>query len=95
MKDANETVKCCGKVYSIEAWRLAYQYITDHKAPDIRFERKMKGLGVSRSDAYELYRAQLHEPWEISFSKPASARSGLQILVDVDERMPTQKVRKR
>jgi len=91
MQELIETVKCSGTVYSIEAWRLTYGYIVDHKVPDASFEKKMKSLGVLRSDAYKLYRAQLYEPREISFSKSKSAKSGLQISVNVKEKMLVQK----
>ncbi|MBT0160851.1 hypothetical protein G4O51_12800 [Candidatus Bathyarchaeota archaeon A05DMB-2] len=95
MQDVKETVKCCGTVYSIEAWRLVYGYIADHKAPDARFERQMKGLGVSRSEAYTLYFTQLYKPWEVSFSKLKNAKSGLQISVNINEKMLVPKARKR
>jgi hypothetical protein len=51
-------VRVHGKTYSKEVWRLAYSYAGKGKAPDANFEKRMKKLGVSRSDAYELYRAR-------------------------------------
>jgi hypothetical protein len=95
MKTARETVKCNGKVYSMKAWRVAYEYISDNKAPDLKFERRMKTLGISRSNAYTLYSTQLYKPWEISFSKRKNAKSGLHISVGLMEKVPVQRARKR
>jgi hypothetical protein len=95
MQTVRETVKCCGTVYSIEAWRLAYEYVVNHKLPDKRFEREMKKLGVSRSNAYALYRTQLYKPQEIKFSKAKKAKSRLRISVKVAEKIPVPKARKR
>jgi len=94
MQDVREIVKCCGTGYSIEAWRLVYGYITDDKVPDAGFENQMRELGVSRLDAYTLYRTQLYKPWNISFSKPKNLKGMLQISVNVDERMPILEARK-
>ena len=95
MQNEKEIVKCCGTVYSIEAWRLAYRYIVGNKAPDLRFEKQMKRLGVSRSNAYTLYRTQLYKPSQISFSKAKNAKSGIRISVNVIDKMLIPKTRKR
>lgn len=95
MKSVKETVKCCGTVYSIEAWRLVYEYIVNHKTPDARFEREMNRLEVSRSDAYALYRTQLYRPWEIRFPKAKKMKGRLHISVKIAEKMPVPKARKR
>jgi hypothetical protein len=67
MSDVKDAVKCCGTFYSIEAWKTAYDYIVKNKAPDSRFENRMKRLDVSRSDAYMLYRAIRNTPREVKF----------------------------
>jgi hypothetical protein len=95
MQSVRETVKCCGTVYSIDAWRLVYGYIVNHKVPDSTFETKMKKLRVSRSNAYKLYSKQLYEPWEIKFPEPKKAKRRLHISVKVPEKIPVPRARKR
>lgn len=94
MQDVRVTVKCCGTVYSAEAWRLVYDYIAGHKVPDAGFERQMKGFGVSRSDAFALYRAQLYEPRDICFSRPNNMKRALHISLGIKEKMPVLGARK-
>lgn len=61
--------------YSKKAWRIAYSYASKGKPPDSKFEKRMKKCGVSRSDAYELYRAIRYEPWKIEFVEKIVAKS--------------------
>jgi hypothetical protein len=95
MQSIKETVKCRGTIYSIKAWQITYKYVVNNKWPDAQFEKQMKKLGASRSDAYTLYRTQLYEPWEISFAKPRKAQSEPHITVNVDEKMLVSKCGKR
>jgi hypothetical protein len=96
MKNAKESVNCCGVAYSIEAWRVAYGYIVNHRVPDADFERQMKKLGVSRSDAYALYRTQLFRPREISFAKAKSAQGEPRVMVGAEEKLlVSSRLRKR
>lgn len=60
-------VRYAGITYPIEAWRLVYDYVTARRAPDAAFNRRMRRLGVSLTDAYSLYRAQIYTPWLIEF----------------------------
>jgi len=69
MSEPLDAVRYRGKTYPIEAWRLIYTYITRRKAPDIEFHRRMEHLGLTRTEALELYRAQMWRPWEIEFVK--------------------------
>jgi hypothetical protein len=91
MQGNKETVKCHGTIYSMEAWRLVYGYIVNNKTPDAQFEKRMRGLGVSRSDAYVLYRTQIYSPWEISFEKPRKEKNEPSITVKFDEKMVVSK----
>lgn len=95
MQSVKETVKCCHTAYPIDAWRLVYGYIVNHKVPDSTFERKMQKLRVSRSDAYRLYSKQLYEPWEIKFPKPKKAKRKLHISIKVADKIPVPRARKR
>jgi len=81
MPKSKDAVSYHGIAYPIEAWQVIYDYITGHQAPDTDFERRMKRLKVSRSDAYALYRAQLHTPWEVKFVKT--------VLTEKKERLET------
>jgi hypothetical protein len=95
MQSTRENVKCRGKVYSNEAWRLIYGYIMNHKSPNVRFETEMKRLGISLSDAYALYYTQLYKPWMISFLKTKKTKGRLHISVKVAQKIPVPKARKR
>jgi len=76
MPKRKDAVRCCDIKYPIEAWQIIYNYITRHRAPDCEFDRQMKRLGVSRSDAYTLYRAQLYTPRKVSFIKVPPEEGG-------------------
>lgn len=71
------------------AWRLAYSYAGKGKAPDSNFEKRMKKLGVSRSDAYELYRAILYSPREIEFIERGRAKPETKIALAIEEEAQT------
>ena len=95
MSDVNDCVKFCGTLYSIETWRIAYDYIVKNKAPDSKFENGMKRLGVSRSDAYALYRAIRNTPWEIEFVGKRRDQSEPDLAFSIAEEAPELASRKR
>ena len=68
---AADAIRYKGILYPIKAWRIIYDYITTRKAPDAEFTRRLATLGLTRTEAYELYRAQMWRPWEIKFIKIA------------------------
>lgn len=83
MSRTRDAVSCQGIIYSVDAWRIVYDYITKKLPPDARFERRMRALGVSRSDAYALYRTQLHTPWKVEFIRrvPSEKKQRLEAAV--------------
>ena len=68
---AADAIRYKGLIYPIQAWRIIYDYITRRKAPDAEFTRRLAALNVPRTEAYELYRAQMWRPWEIEFIRIA------------------------
>jgi len=68
---AADAIRYKGIIYPIQAWRIIYDYITRRRAPDAEFTRRLATLGLTRTEAYELYRAQMWRPWEIEFIKIA------------------------
>jgi len=98
MPKPKDAVRCRDIKYPIEAWQTIYEYITRDRAPDCEFNRQMKRLGVSRSDAYTLYRAQLYTPWEVSFIKGPPEEGGrdeLTFMYKGDEKIAVSKHRKK
>jgi len=83
-------VRFHGKSYSKKAWRLAYSYAGKGKEPDANFEKRMKKLGVSRSDAYELYRAILYSPREIEFIEKRKAKPEAKFALAIKEEVEAQ-----
>lgn len=78
-------VRLHGVSYSREAWRVAYSYASKGKPPDAKFEKRMEKLGVSRSDAYALYRAIRFTPWEIEFVEKGIKKFEPKIAVALEE----------
>lgn len=78
-------VRLHGVSYPKEAWRIAYSYAGKGKPPDSKFEKRMKKLGVSRSDAYALYRAIRYTPWEIEFVEESVKKSEPKVAIALGE----------